>query len=269
MTTATEPGDILCSQGFESLLERIGRALVLASGDADRLLTVGLETDGRLFTAEATGTNARAIVGAGRSLYVAGSRRLTRWSYGSAPSMQSGTLPDGFYPRVISFLGAFDAEDVVLDETLRPSVRDAKGAGFRVPADGVARRIADEPPPGELIGLRVHGGRNYALRPATAEFGEVEGASFRPIAFVPGLPTSLVLEGDLAFVGLDASQRANGLAGVFTKKDVAPRAGVVVVDRTTGRTEHWLRWMRVVHSVRSVALVDPVVRPMIASFQGL
>jgi hypothetical protein len=120
-----------------------------------------------------------------------------------------------------------------------------------------------------VVGLTPHGDGWLCVRPTTCEFGRVDAAGqFTAITTVPGLPTSLALHGSVALVSTTSEVTDEGALAVLKAKDIEPRASVAILDIDTGRSIHWLRWLRVVKGVGAVTTLA-VPRPILVGMSGL
>jgi len=145
-------------------------------------------------------------------------------------------------------------------------------------ADGWRERRVDggvvvDVPSGEIVGSglsmphspRLREGRLWLLNSGQGEFGFIDPAEgrFTPVAFCPGYARGLAFIGRWAVIGLSRPRQNQTFAGLplaerLTAKDAEPRCGLMVVDLTTGRTVHWLRFEHTIDELYDVAVLPGV-----------
>jgi uncharacterized protein (TIGR03032 family) len=125
---------------------------------------------------------------------------------------------------------------------------------------------------------RWHRGALYLLDSGRGVFGKLDlrTCKLEEIAFCPGYARGLAFAGDYAVVGLSQPRgnptSAETLTGLelddaLARRNVEPRAGLLVIDLRTGDAVHWLRLGGIVSELYDVAVLPGVKRPMALGFK--
>ncbi len=116
---------------------------------------------------------------------------------------------------------------------------------------------------------RVHSGKLWVLNSGTGELGSVDQKSgrFEPLCFCPGYLRGLAFAGvHFALVGLSKPRDNKTLSGLpldpaLSRRDIAPRCGIYVIDLRTGDVVHSLNIEGIVSELYDVALIPGVRQP--------
>ena len=125
---------------------------------------------------------------------------------------------------------------------------------------------------------RWHRGALYLLDSGRGTFARVDlaGGRLEEIAFCPGYARGLAFAGTYAVVGLSRPRGSPGSVETLTglelddalaRRNVEPRAGLLVIDLRSGDIVHWLRLDGVVSELYDVAVLPTVKRPMALGFK--
>ena len=121
---------------------------------------------------------------------------------------------------------------------------------------------------------RWHDGALYLLDSGRGIFGRVDlkTAALTEIAFCPGYARGLAFAGGYALIGLSQPRENRTFADLeldeaLRRRNVEPRAGLLVVELKTGHVVHWLRVGGVVAELYDVAVLPGVTRPMALGFK--
>jgi uncharacterized protein (TIGR03032 family) len=116
---------------------------------------------------------------------------------------------------------------------------------------------------------RVHAGQLWVLNSGTGELGKVDLKSrkFEPLCFCPGYLRGLAFAGEhFALVGLSKPRDNKTFSGLpldraLSRRDIAPRCGIYVIDLRTGDVVHSLNIEGIVTELYDVALIPGIRQP--------
>ncbi len=123
---------------------------------------------------------------------------------------------------------------------------------------------------------RVHGGRLWVLNSGTGELGrvDVETRKFEPLCFCPGYLRGLAFAGEhFALVGLSKPRDNKTFSGLpldaaLTRRDIAPRCGIYVIDLRSGDVVHSLSIEGIVTELYDVATLPDIRQPSMVGLAG-
>lgn len=116
---------------------------------------------------------------------------------------------------------------------------------------------------------RYHDGELYLLESGTGYLGRVDTkrGAFERLVFCPGYARGLAFHGRFAIAALSLGRQSQSLnrfelSQNLERHGASPRAGLIVIDLTSGDVVHWLRLEGVVQELFDVAILPGVRRPM-------
>jgi uncharacterized protein (TIGR03032 family) len=121
---------------------------------------------------------------------------------------------------------------------------------------------------------RWHNGQLFVLNSGTGHLGVIDPdtGKFAPIAFCPGYLRGLAFAGNHAIVGLSHPRGNKTFQGLPLEQNLkehgaTPRAGLHVINLSTGATEQWLRIEGTITELYDIAVLPKVIRPMALGFK--
>lgn len=115
--------------------------------------------------------------------------------------------------------------------------------------------------------------RLWLLNSGAGDFGFVDplAGKFETVTFCPGYARGLAFHDDYAVVGLSRPREATfqglPLDDNLAKRQAVARAGIQVIDTTSGDIVHWLRIEGSVEELYDVIVLPGVVRPQALGFK--
>ncbi|MGA0613413.1 TIGR03032 family protein [Paracoccus sp. KR1-242] len=163
----------------------------------------------------------------------------------------NGLAMDGTRPAYVTAVGTSDVADGWRDQ------RQAGGVVIDVDSGEIAAAGLSMP-----HSPRLYRGRLWLLNSGTGEFGQIDlrDGSFTPLCFCPGFARGLAFSGNHAVIGLSLPRHGGSFSGLeldqrLARKSATPRCGLLVVDLTSGRVEHWLRFGHTITELYDTAVL--------------
>ncbi len=108
---------------------------------------------------------------------------------------------------------------------------------------------------------RIYKNKLWVLDSGTGRFGYIDKSEFKEIAFCSGFARGLTFFEDYAIISISLPREGNvykkvNLSNEISKRNLKPFCGILVVNLTTKKIEHWVRFEGEIRELYDVKVVE-------------